>query len=532
MKITPNLNTNARYYCNAVQLGLPLDLELMLDKNDMVFSFLDAIEGVDLSGYVKQIRSNNTKSHDRGVLLRTALFGYMINRRSLDELEESCKTDVRFMMLSQNGRPSHMAFQRLFSELTTTMEDIFFEISSHMAKDKMLCNLNVQYVDGTKIEANANKNSFVYKKRIINTRERLFEKITDLICKLYLEYRYNIPIKKEYDSLDIGYICQYLMEVMVRENIEINYGKGHKKHKIQKLYDEFLGYYVKLMEYEYWLDILQERNSCSKIDHDATFMATKWDYYNQSGQTRPCYNCQIAVSDGIIVNAGVYQNPADTLTWQDFMEQYKRYYGCYPKWPVADAGYGSYDNYFFNILKGIELVQKYTMYGKKEDKEFRKKKYNTFNWETNDEGYKICPSGRTFDQYVRDRLRITNRGNMTITHLYCEKGKCEGCPFRNECLKEAPYKYVGKDVIQEEFHAIVDANLNSEQGKEIRKQRSIQVEGAFGVIKQNMKFTRFMRRGMKNVKMEFLLVCLGYNFRKYHYFRLQNRHNNINNLMN
>ena len=176
-------------------------MELMLDKNDMVFSFLDAIEGVDLSGYVKQIRSNNTKSHDRGVLLRTALFGYMINRRSLDELEESCKTDVRFMMLSQNERPSHMAFQRLFSELTTTMEDIFFEISSHMAKDKMLCNLNVQYVDGTKIEANANKNSFVYKKRIINTRERLFEKITDLICKLYLEYRYNIPIKKEYDSI-------------------------------------------------------------------------------------------------------------------------------------------------------------------------------------------------------------------------------------------------------------------------------------------------------------------------------------------
>ena len=77
------------------------------------------------------------------------------------------------------------------------------------------------------------------------------------------------------------------------------------------------------MEYEYWLDIMQDRNSCFKIDHDATFMATKWDYYNQSGVTRPCYNCQIAVSDGIIVNAKPYQNPGDTMTWQDFMNRYK-----------------------------------------------------------------------------------------------------------------------------------------------------------------------------------------------------------------
>ena len=126
MKNTTNSNLNARYYCNAVQLGLPLDFELLIDKKDMVFSFLDAIEGVDLSRYVKQIRSNNTNSHDRGVLLRTALFGYMVNKRSLDELEEACKTDIRFMMLSQNERPSHMAFQRLFRELTDTIEDIFF----------------------------------------------------------------------------------------------------------------------------------------------------------------------------------------------------------------------------------------------------------------------------------------------------------------------------------------------------------------------------------------------------------------------
>ncbi len=527
MKITPNLNTNARYYYNAVQLGMPLDLELWIDKKDMVFSFLDAIEGVDLSKYVKPIRSNNTNSHDRCVLLRTALFGYMINRRSLDELEELCKTDIRFMMLSKQGNPSHMAFQRMFSGLNETIEDIFFEISSHIAKEKMECDLNEQYIDGTKIEANANKNTFVYKTRIINAKEKLNFKITEKILELNYRYGYDYKIRKEYAAQEIGYICQYLMEVMVQQGIEIKYGKGQRKEETQRFYDDFLTYYLKLEEYEYWLYILGERNSCSKTDLDATFMATKWDYYNQSGQTRACYNCQISVSGGIIVNAGVYQNPGDTLTWQDFMEQYKRHHGSYPRWPVADAGYGSYDNYFYNIKRGIELVQKYNMYGKKEDKEFKKKKFHALNWPENKEGYKVCPAGRTFDQYVRDSYHNTPRGNLSISRMYREKEKCEGCQFRKDCLKEDKPRHIGINAVQEEFQSTVDRNLNSEAGKEMRRQRSIQVEGAFGVIKQNMKFTRFTRRGMKNVKMEFLLVCLGYNFRKYHYYRILNRNNNL-----
>jgi hypothetical protein len=64
-------------------------------------------------------------------------------------------------------------------------------------------------------------------------------------------------------------------------NIQIKYGKGQRKSVFQKFYDEILGYYIKLSEYEYWLDVMKNRNSCSKTDHDATFMATKWDYYNQ-----------------------------------------------------------------------------------------------------------------------------------------------------------------------------------------------------------------------------------------------------------
>lgn len=389
-----------------------------------------------------------------------------------------------------------MAFQRLTCELTETIDDIFFDISHHIAKDLMLCDMEVQYIDGTKIEANAHKNSFVYKKRIINAEYRLFPKISDYIFELNFRYGYNYPVKKEYSAQELGYICQYLMEIMILNQIEIKYGKGQRKHEIQQYYDIFLEYAIKLNEYEYWLNIMQDRNSCSKIDHDATFMATKWDYYNQSGVTRPCYNCQIAVSGGIIVNSEVYQNAGDTVTWKDFMNRYKKATGTYPKWPVADAGYGSYDNYFFNIIKGMKLVQKYNMYGKKHDKHFQKRKYVTYNWETTETGFKVCPEGRIFNQYAGDYYTYTRSGNLQIKQKYNEINKCKGCQFKTECLK-SQYKTITKDVVQEEFQKEVDQLFSTEVGKEMKRQRSIQVEGAFGVIKQDFKFTRFSRRGMK-----------------------------------
>lgn len=241
---------------NAVQLSLPMDIAITLDQEDEVFSFLEAVKGVNFSKYVKPVRSKNTRSHSRTMLLKTMLFGYMNGVQSLEELSQLCRTDLRYLYLTQEERPGKMAFSRMTETLAETIDEIFFEISGLIAEE-LGCDTNVHYIDGTKIEANANKNTFVYKKRILNGWDRLTFTITESIC-------------------------QYLMEMMVHENIEITYGKGHHKNGFQVWYDRFLQYAMKLEEYEYWLEIIGARNSCSKTDHDATMMATKWDYCNQS----------------------------------------------------------------------------------------------------------------------------------------------------------------------------------------------------------------------------------------------------------
>ena len=200
------------------------------------------------------------------------------------------------------------------------------------------------------------------------------------------------------------------------------------------------------------------------------------------------------------------------------MKRYYEHYGCYPKWPVADAGYGSYDNYMFNLRNAIELVQKYSMYNKENDSKFKKRIFHTFNWNINEEGYKICPEGRVFSVFEKD-LYQRKGAELQIKQVYREPKGCAGCTHLSECTK-GNRKVVYIDVVQRELYRKVNENLSTEFGKWLKQQRCAQVEGVFGSIKQNAKFTRFSRRGLENVKMEFLLVCLGHNLRKYHQFRL------------
>ena len=186
--------------------------------------------------------------------------------------------------------------------------------------------------------------------------------MTDLIIRLNDDLNFKYDIKSKYSADDIGMIAEHLMKLMIRQNIEIVYGKGKRRSLLQKYYDEFLEIYIKLMRYEKSLNICGDRNSYSKTDHDATMMNMKYDYYNQTGVFKPGYNLQIGVSDEYIMHMDIFSNPTDTKTYIPFMKKYKKRYGCYPKWPIGDAGYGSYDNLLFNVINGMELGLKYNYY--------------------------------------------------------------------------------------------------------------------------------------------------------------------------
>lgn len=234
-------------------------------------------------------------------------------------------------------------------------------------------------------------------------------------------------------------------------------------------------------------------------------MHGKEDYYNKTGIFKPYYNVQIGVSDGYILHLDLFDNPTDTKTFIPFMDSYDAHYGEYPLLPVADAGYGSYDNYLYSLTKGMKLMMKYNTYSYEKTKKFQKNEFHIKNMRLVDNKL-ISESGEVYEY---DHEYTSYKGQYPK-----HKTIYRHVPSENSS-SEVP-KTISRDVVLLEVQAEAKNNLESALGIECRVQRSIEVEGAFAEIKHNGNCTRFHRRGKNAVKLEFMLITIGYNLRKYH----------------
>jgi len=500
--------------CNVFQFKLPLDFYTTVPVGDQVTSFVEIMKGIDTSKYFNDVPHRGNQGYDPHMMLRVVLFAFMNEVPSLRELEELCRYDIRYMWMVDNQTPSFMAFQRFISHtLSASIKDIFYDICKRLIELDHI-DTSILYIDGTKLEANARKNSFVWKKAILSNSTKLYEKVRTCLESLNALTGTSYIVKTTYSSYELGSICDHLIERLTEYGIEICYGKGKKKHFLQKKYDEMLEYFLKLKQYEEMLEICGDRNSYSKTDRDATMMNMKYDYYNRTGVFKPGYNLQIGVSDGYVLHAGIFPNPTDTKTFIPFMEDYREAYGYLPRWPIGDAGYGSYDNYMYCIINRMELGMKYNYYGKKNEAEFKKKTYHSQNFRTNENGNKVCPQGHEFNILKNEKYNEEGKYLQIIRTYGC--GKCEGCPVRDKCTTSETGRHVQINPILNEMQEKVDENLSTKEGKEMKKQRCIQAEGVFGEIKQDYEYVKIRRRGNENVLTEILLVLIGHNLRKYH----------------
>jgi hypothetical protein len=108
-----------------------------------------------------------------------------------------------------------------------------------------------------------------------------------------------------------------------------------------------------------------------------------------------------------------------------------------------------------------------------------------------------------------------------ITVYACEN--CCGCPLREGCTASQKNREMGVSKKLAAFREASRENISSEKGIVLRVNRSIPVEGAFGVTKEDSRFRRFMTRGKGGVRGELFLLCFGYNVNKLHHKIQQGR---------
>ena len=511
---------NRQVEISTIQMKLPLEIGVKIEKDDPVVSFKEVMEGVELRKYLKRSEQDprGREGYDPEVLFKIVLFAYMNNVRSTRKIADLCRNDIRFMYLSEEITPSHMTIANFINEhLKETIEDIFSEITKYII-EKQEIDISTVYIDGTKIEAFPNKYTWVWKKACITSRDRKFKYLREFFTKLNNEVMYigqpEFPTEESYSIETLEGIIQELKEAMERLGITERAGRGHKKKKIQRAYGELTKITEKLKEYAEKIAVCgEERNSYAKTDRDATFMRMKTDYMGNTALL-PAYNWQLATAGEVIVCGLTSQSAADSRCFIPMMEKYHKTYGKYPEKAVGDAGYGTMETYLYCERHGIGKYLKYTSWQREtHDKEFHKDPFRSRNFKTDEEGHPICPNGKKFIKMFDRQIR-GNADHRTEEIYECED--CSGCPFREKCHKSEKNRRININRTLTSYHEEVIRNLASEEGIYHRQIRSSMAEGTFGVIKADYKFNRLTRVSLKKVNMEFHLIMIGYNLAKYH----------------
>lgn len=514
-------------YCNSKQGYLPLFLSDCLDLLDPVLTFDRLMGGIDLNKYLTDIPEYTTGRlrYNPVNMLKTVLFGFMTSGYcSLRELEDNCKVNIRFMYLMDHQTPSYRTFGYFINEiLQDKIENIFNDINHAIFNDEHV-DLQHLYIDGSKFEANANKQTWVWKKATEKFRYKLYEKITAEIEEINAEIAWSgvqITTNPEYVPDYLNEIVEQLVLLWELDTSTFVYGSGKRKSKEQRHYEHLTTFCQKLQEYMQKIEICgPNRNSYSKTDNSATFMRIKTDYMGND-QLLPAYNVQIGVADEYIAVVDVNHYRSDMDCFVPLMEHFKQTYGFYTKYPVADAGYGSYNNYIFCEQNGIEKYMKFPMFKKEtKDRKYHEDPFRAVNFRIDEQGVMRCPNDKAFHFLYRKNVRGNQYGRKE--ELYeCED--CSGCPYAEKCKKTDKNRTVRINQELTSMHQEVIENLESIHGALLRMNRSIQAEGTFGIMKNDRWYKRIVRRGIHSVKLEVLLVAIGHNLYKYQKKKMRNR---------
>ena len=506
------------------QIGFPIQTNFIPNEDDSVRLLFEVTEGLN---YKKLYDTYSTLGRnpvvDPVILFRIIIYGYMNKLFSSREIEKACKRDINFIWLLQGQKaPDHNTIARFrVNHLEKCIDDLFNQLIIKLGEMDEIKYKNI-FIDGTKIEANANKYTFVWKKSTDKFESKLQNKIKELLPYIALNFEIDLGnLENKITVEKIRKVLAKLYDIKEANNIEFVYGKGKRKSKLQKYIEALEEFIEKQSNYDEYNKIFNGRNSFSKTDKDATFMHMKEDHM-KNGQLKPGYNIQIGVEGEYIVGVDVSSERSDQLTLIPFLDKLEEGLPIKYENVIADAGYESEENYKYLSQHKQNSYIKPQNYDKSKSKKLKidiSKRENMYY--NADEDYYICAYGKKL-MPVSSKIKTSKSGyKSNITIYECEG--CDCCPYKNKCTKAKGNKrfHVSKDFIKYRNESL--KNISTPEGKLLRMNRSIQVEGAFGVIKQDYGFRRFLLRGKKNIRTEFTLLAFAYNVQKLFNKTIKNR---------
>ncbi|WP_418222546.1 IS1182 family transposase [Clostridium isatidis] len=514
-----NYTLNQKVY----QLKLPFDIDCIIPSNDSVRLLSQFVEEMDLTELYStyfRIRENQVSPMK---MLKIMLYAYMNGIYSSRDIELACRRDINFMFLLEGASaPDHSTFARFRSlHFAPCSEKILAEMTNFLYKIGEVSGNNI-FIDGTKIEACANKYTFVWKKAVTKNMAKLLIKLADLVKESEELYGIKLIYKDKVEIKHVKKLRKKLYELKRSEGIEFVHGCGKRKTTLQKSIEKLEEYLSKFKEYNQKVYTCGDRNSYSKTDTDATFMRMKEDAM-KNGQLKPAYNVQHGVDSEYITWLTVGPQPTDTTTLIPFLKTMEEHLNFKYLKIVADAGYESEENYSFIEDNNQIAFIKPANYELSKTRKYKNDIGKIENMDYNPENdIFICQNGKKL-KMEGVKLRKSKTGYESEKTIYtCED--CSDCKYKSKCIKgnncKTPLEERTKKFeTSKKFNRQRKEDLEriiSDEGCLLRMNRSIQAEGSFAQVKQDMNFRRFMCRGQRNVLAESTLLAMAHNINKIH----------------
>jgi transposase len=538
-------------YTQGQVILLPTDLGAQIPPKHLVRVVNTAIEKMDLSKLLAQYKGGGTSSYHPKMLLKVLVYAYTQQVYSSRKIAKALRENIYFMWLSGNQQPDFRTINRFRSEVVKdVIEDIFPSVLELLIEEGYV-KLENYFLDGTKMEANANQYSWVWGRSTRHYKQKLQEKVKELIVQIEQVNEAENTEYGEQDLEEMGSEEPFDSQKLEQKIHELNQRlkaqqdkpqeplagtakaevlpepeqkapkpkkkRGRRgKTKLQKAQDAL----KKLEEdclprqkkYEDQERKLAGRNSYSKTDVDATFMRMKDDYM-KNGQLKPSYNLQMGTEGQFVVGFSVHQRPGDPGCLVPHLQGIKEKLRRLPKKIIADSGYGSEENYAYLHQEQVGNYVKYNTFGKEQRPRYRPNPFAADQMQYDPQKDElICPAGKRLT-YQYSFHPKTDNGYRGERRCY-EAEDCSGCPLKEQCTKAKGNRRVNMAFQLQAWRQQARQNLTSDEGKKLRSLRGVEVESVFGRLKEDWGFRRFLLRGIEKVKTEFGLLCIAQNMAK------------------
>ena len=506
------------------QIKLPLDIEISIPSDDpvrLVSAFVEEMNLSDLYETYDRIRKSQASPRQ---MLKIVIYAAMNRIYSSRDIESSCKRDINFMYLLEGApAPDHSTLARFISlHLSQCSKSVMSQVGTILLDLGEISGENI-FIDGTKIESVANKYTFVWKKAVTKNMAKLAEKICMFCAECEELYDFKVVYKDQISLRTLKRLRKKLYKIKKDEAIEFVHGIGKRKTMLQRSIEKLEEYTEKLKEYTNKLYKCGRRNSYSKTDNDATFMRMKEDAM-LNGQLKPAYNLQHGVDAEYVTWLGIYPNPTDTLTLIPFLKDMEEHLPFKYKNIVADAGYESEENYVFienNDQTGYIKPQNYELSKTRKFKKDISKREN-MDYDSETDSY-TCKNGKKLLAVSKRNQKTATGYQREVTIYECES--CHECPFKKDCIKgnncKTPFedrkKVLSVSRKMEEKRAECLERITSDYGTQLRMNRSIQAEGSFANVKEDMNFRRYLYKGSENVLAQSTLLAIAFDINKLHH---------------